>query len=281
MGFSRKFKDGDKVRVIDINSSNYKKVGIIKWYGYPLHIKDAYFKKKIYYVDFKTYSHEFYSHQLEKVEDSNNTNTKSNRLSISNLKPGIKIKIRPDLKEGYNSLIYVSDSMTYFNGTIQTIKVIKSNNTIILNGLDYLWDIDCFSEIIEEPKEEIKVSKDIKLPLKEGQVVTLLDGKQYQVIKNNTKKCSCHLCSLYIKNCGEDRCHITHIKGKTSCTFVIPAHHYFKLYEDQKTEDSSSESINSIEKDSSIAEVGIITKVNFTLTDFKSEELKHSKFTVL
>ena len=203
MGFERKFKDGDKVRVIDINSSNYKKVGIIKWYGYPLHIKDAYFKKKIYYVDFKTYSHEFYSHQLEKVEDSNNTNTKSNRLSISNLKPGIKIKIRPDLKEGYSTQTFVTHSMSNLKDTIQTIKNIERNGRVWLIKSNLVWDIDCFSEIVEESKEEIKTS------------------------------------------------------------------------------DSSSESINSIEKDSSIAEVGIITKVNFTLTDFKSEKLEHSKFTVL
>ena len=28
-------------------------------------------------------------------------------------------------------------------------------------------------------------------------------------------------------------------------------------------------------------EIGIITKVNFTLTDFKPEKLDHSKFTIL
>ena len=128
MGFERKFKDGDKVRVIDINSSNYKKVGIIKWYGYPLHIKNAYFKKKIYYVDFKTYSHEFYSHQLEKVEDSSNTDTKSNKLSISDLKPGMKVRIRPNLKEGSSKQVYVVPSMANFAGTIQTIEDIKLNN---------------------------------------------------------------------------------------------------------------------------------------------------------
>ena len=170
--------------------------------------------------------------------------------------------------------------MANFAGTIQTIEDIKLNN-IYLKNQTWVWAIDCFSEIVEESKEEIKTSEKIELPLKEGQVVPLLDGKQYQVIKNNTKKCSCYLCSLYIKNCGEDRCHITHIKGKTSCTFVIPAGHYFKLYKDQKTEDSSFESINPIEKDSSVKEIGIITKVNFTLIDFKSEKLEHSKFTVL
>ena len=38
--------------------------------------------------------------------------------------------------------------------------------------------------------------------------------------------------------------------------------------------------INSVEN-SPVKEVGIITKVNFTLTDFKSEKLEHSKFTIL
>ena len=127
----------------------------------------------------------------------------------------------------------------------------------------------------------MNISENIELPLKEGQIVTLLDGKKYQVVKNNTNKFACSFCSLNQTKCGEDRCNITHINGKISCAFVIPPHHYFKLYKDQKTEDSSSESMNSIEKDSSIAEVGIITKVNFTLTDFKSEELEHSKFTIL
>ena len=136
-------------------------------------------------------------------------------------------------------------------------------------------------EKVEESKEEIKISEKIELPLKEGQIVTLLDGKQYQVIKNNTSQSTCSFCSLGKAKCGENRCNITHINGKPSCPLVIPAGYYFKLYEDQKTEDNSSESINSIEKDSSIIEVGIITKVNFTLTDFKSEEIIHSKFTVL
>ena len=275
MGFKRKFEIGDKVQIIKPNDFRNNQIGKIT------HYYSSYGSKGVYTVSFENGIRSYYPYELEKIEDSSNTNNKSNKLSISDLKPGMKVRIRPDLKEGYNSLIYVSDSMTYFNGTIQTIKVIKSNNTIILNGLDYLWDIDCFSEIVEEAKEEIKTSEKIELPLKEGQVVTLLDGKKYQVIKNNTKKITCNLCSLCIRTCGEDRCHITHIKGKTSCPFVIPAGHYFKLYEDQKTEDSSSESINPIEKDSSVKEIGIITKVNFTLTDFKPEKLEHSKFTIL
>ena len=275
MGFKRKFQIGDKVRVIKSNDKyRYKEIGKIISYLYN---NDS---RGIYEVKFEIGYGTYISKELEKVEDSSNTTIKSNKLSISDLKPGMKVRIKPDLKEGQSTQVYVTYTMTNFAGTIQTIEYIKSNR-IHLKNIKWVWDIDCFSEIVEEPKEEIKTSEEIELPLKEGQVVTLLDGKKYQVIKNDTKKCSCHLCSLYIKNCGEDRCHITHIKGKTSCTFVIPAHHYFKLYEDQKTEDSSSESINSIEKDSSIAEVGIITKVNFTLTDFKSEELEHSKFTVL
>ena len=282
MGFKRKFQIGDKVRVIKSNDKyRYKEIGKIISYLYN---NDS---RGIYEVEFEIGYGTYISKELEKVEDSSNTNTKSNKLSISDLKPGIKVRIRPDLKEGQSIVVYVNSDMENLAGTIVTIKSNNSNTTngisqfIYLENISYVWDIDCFSEIVEESEEETEVSDKIKLPLKEGQIVTLLDGKKYQVIKNNTKKCSCHLCSLYIKNCGEDRCHITHIKGKTSCTFVIPAGHYFKLYEDQKTEDSSSESINSIEKDSSIAEVGIITKVNFTLTDFKSEKLEHSKFTVL
>lgn len=299
MGFKRKFKDGDTVRVTDPNNSNYKKIGIIKWYGYPLYIKNAYFKKKIYYVDFKTYSHEFYSHQLEKVEDSSDTDTKSNKLSISDLKPGIKVRIRPDLKEGYNPLIYVSDSMTYFKGTIQTIKTINSNNTIILNSLNYSWDIDCFSEIVEEPKEEVKTSEKVELPLKEGQIVTLLDGKQYKVMPyKGHKSWACEKCSLFINDCS---CQTTYLNETTSCTEVINNRkNYFKLIDyclqdinkkatfstisDFKVEngntDKSTNSSNSIEN-SSVKEIGIITKVNFTLTDFKPEKLEYSKFTIL
>ena len=141
--------------------------------------------------------------------------------------------------------------------------------------------IDCFSEIVKESEEETTTSEKIEFPLKEGQIVTLLDGKKYQVIKNSTKKITCNFCSLCDRNCGEDRCYITHINGKTSCTLVIPAGHYFKLYEEQKTEDNSFKSINPIEKDFSVKEIGIITKVNFTLIDFKSEKLEHSKFTIL
>ena len=359
MGFERKFKDGDKVKVIDSNNSSYKKIGIIKWYGYPLHIKNAYFKKKIYYVDFKTYSHEFYSHQLEKVEDSNNTDTKSNKLSISDLKSGMKVRIRPDLKEGKCGYIFITKSMMNFSNTIHTIKEII-NSQIILTDSCYGWDIDCFSEIIEESKEEMNISENIKLPLKEGQIVTLLDGKKYQVVKNNTNKYACYFCSLNQTNCGEDRCNITHINGKPSCPLVILTGHYFKLCEDQQTEDNSSKSLTvsdfkigmkiKVKKDfdkivptstldlfhfyhipiimksfeekelivenvgncfikaknfqwypewleiieepqifceneSALTKVseetGIITKVTFTLNEFKSEKLEHSKFTIL
>lgn len=293
MGFSRKFKKGDKVRVIKPNDPRYKQIGKIIDYYY------SYSGKGIYGVNFEKDFNNYYSNSLEKVEDSNNTNTKSNKLSISDLKPGMKVKIRSDLKIGHSSLIYVSDFMTYLKGTTQTIKVIKSNNTVILNGLDYLWDIDCFSEIIEESEEKTEVLDKIELPLKEGQIVTLLDGKKYQVIKSNTNKYSCELCSLYIKNCGECRCNITHIKDKSACSYVIPYKHYFKLCEDQNIEnnstksstfsdfevekgnvDDSCNSLNFVEN-SPVKEIGIITKVNFTLTDFKSEKLEHSKFTIL
>ena len=84
----------------------------------------------------------------------------------------------------------------------------------------------------EEFKEEIKTSENIELPLKEGQIVTLLDGKKYQVVKNNINKFACYFCSLNKTKCGKDRCNITHINGKISCSFVIPPNHYFKLYED-------------------------------------------------
>lgn len=293
MGFKRKFQIGDKIRVIKPNDPYDKQIGKIRSY-HP-----NYGSKGFYRVNFEDGIRDYYSYELEKVEDSNNTNTKSNKLSISDLKPGMKVKIRPDLKIGHSSLIYVSDFMTYLKGTTQTIKVIKSNNTVILNSLDYLWDIDCFSEIVEESEEKTEVSDKIELPLKEGQIVTLLDGKKYQVIKSDTNKYSCELCSLYIKNCGECRCNITHIKDKSACSYVIPYKHYFKLCEDQNIENNSTKpltisdfkvengnanesyiSSNSVEN-SSIKEIGIITKVNFTLTDFKLEKLEHSKFTVL
>ena len=280
MGFKRKFQIGDKVKVIEPKDSRYNQIGEIK------HYYSSYGCKGVYNVSFGNGLRSYYPSSLEKVEDSNNTNTKSNKLLISDLKPGMKVRIRPDLKEGQSTVIYVYKDMENFAGIIATIKGMLNNtsdkyNCIYLENIPYAWDIDCFSEIVEEPKEEVKSSEKIEFPLKKGQVVTLLDGKQYQVIKNNTSKIVCSLCSLGRAKCGEDSCNITHINGKPSCPLVIPAGCYFKLYEDQKTEDNSSEFINSIEKDSSIIEVGIITKANFTLIDFKSEELKHSKFTVL
>ena len=366
MGFERKFKDGDKVKVIDSNSSSYKEIGTIKWYGYPLCLKDPFYKKKIYYVDFKTYSREFHSYQLEKIEKINNTSIKSNKLSISDLKSGMKVRIKPDLKQGKSTVVYVTNDMKNFAGTINIIKNINLNTIshqyqcIYLENIPYTWDIDCFSEIIEESKEKMNISENIELPLKEGQIVTLLDGKKYQVVKNNTNKFACSFCSLNQTNCGEDRCNITHINDKISCAFVIPPHHYFKLFEDQQTEDNSSKSLTisdfkigmkiKVKKDfdkivptstldlfhfyhipiimksfeekelivenigncfikaknfqwypewleiieepqifceneSALTKVseetGIITKVTFTLNEFKSEKLEHSKFTIL
>ena len=346
MGFKRKFKKGDKVQVIKSNDSRYNQIGKIRSYH------SSYGSKGFYSVNFEDGVRDYYSHELEKIEGS--SNIKSNKLSISDLKPGMKVRIRPDLKKGPNSSVFVNESMVFYKGTIHTIKEVNLNSVIRFTDISYNWSIDCFSEIVEEPEEEVKVSEEIKFPLKEGQVVTLLDGKKYQVCKNNTKKIACNLCSLYIKNCGKDRCHITHINGRPSCPLVVPAGYYFKLCEAQKTEDNSSKSLtisdfkigmrvrvkedfdkiitdpdyssnisskmksfkgkelivegmgidfiiaksycwlpewleivdksinssNSVE-DSPIKEVGIITKVNFTLADFKSEELKHSKFTIL
>ena len=348
MGFKRKFEIGDNVKVIKPNDFRYKQIGKITYYSY------SYSGKGIYSVIFENSTSNYYSNNLEKVEDSSNTDTKSDKLSISDLKPGMKVRIRPDLKEGSNKQIYVTSIMVNLAGTIQTIEDIGLNN-IYLKNQRFVWSIDCFSEIVEEPKEEeIKTSEKIEFPLKEGQVVTLLDGKKYQVIKNNTNRITCSLCSLGKAKCGEDRCNITHINGRPSCPLVIPAHHYFKLYKEQKTENNSSKSLtisdfkvgmrvrvkenfdkiitnpdyssniaskmksfkvkelvienignksiiakgycwlpewleivdesnnssNSVEN-SLAKEVGIITKVNFTLTDFKSEELEHSKFTIL
>lgn len=362
MGFERKFKDGDKVKVIDSNSSSYKEIGTIKWYGYPLCLKDPFYKKKIYYVDFKTYSRKFHSYQLELVESNINYNYNilSNKLSISDLKPGMKVRIRPDLKEGQSSSVFVNRIMITFNGTVHTIKEIILNNIIQLTDILYNWDIDCFSEIVEESEEEIKTSDKIKLPLKEGQIVTLLDGKKYQVVKNNTNKYACYFCSLYNIN-EAHKCSISHINNAKTCPDVIPHNHYFKWCQDQKIEDNSSKSLTisdfkigmkiKVKKDfdkivptstldlfhfyhipirmksfeekelivenvgncfitakslkwypewleiieepqifcenesASIIqvpkEIGIITKVTFTLNEFKSEKLEHSKFTIL
>ena len=347
MGFSRKFQIGDKVQVIRPNDPRYKQIGKIIHY-YPSYGGG----KGVYNVNFESGTSNYYSNELEKIEDSSNTDTKSNKLSISELKPGMKVRIRPDLKEFISKYMYVNDAITSYSGTIHTIKKVNLNNTISLTDISYNWDINCFSEIVEEPKEEVKTSEKVELPLKEGQIVTLLDGKQYQVIKNNTSRITCSLCSLGIAKCGEDRCNIAHINSKPSCPLVIPAHYYFKLCEEQKAEDKSSKSLkisdfkegmrvrvkenfneipvddplyispsmkafkgkeiiiyrigtnhiisnnyawlpewleivdestnssNSVEN-SPVKEIGIITKVNFTLTDFKSEELEHSKFTIL
>lgn len=359
MGFERKFKDGDKVKVIDSNSSSYKEIGIVKGYSnkYDSYTYKYISNKKVYNVDFGKYSTEFYPFQLEKVEKFNNT--KSNKLSISDLKPGMKVRIRSDLKEEQSTCIFVTSSMLELRGTIQTIKNIKQNGHIWLIKSNFIWDIDCFSEIIEESKEEINISENIKLPLKEGQVVTLLDGKKYQVVKNNTNKYACYFCSLSDIN-EAHKCSISHINNTKTCSDVIPHNHYFKWCQDQKIEDNSSKSLTisdfkigmkiKVKKDfdkivptstldlfhfyhipirmksfeekelivenigscfitaksfqwypewleiieesqifceneSSLTKVseetGIITKVTFTLNEFKSEKLEHSKFIIL
>ena len=354
MGFKRKFKIGDKVKVIKTNDTRYNQIGKIEYY------QSSYYNNKGFYtVEFDGNSFtDYYSHELEKVEDSSNTDTKSNKLSISDLRPGMKVRIRPDLKEGISSYIFITKPMVNFSNTIHTIKEII-NPQIILTDSCYEWDIDCFSEIIEESKEEINISENIKLPLKEGQVVTLLDGEKYQVVKNNTNKYACYFCSLYHIDKGHD-CSISHINNAKTCPDVIPHNHYFKWCQDQKIEDNSSKSLTisdfkigmkiKVKKDfdkivptstldlfhfyhipirmkafeekelivenvgncfitakslkwypewleiieepqifyenkSSLTEVseeiGIITKVTFTLNEFKPEKLEHSKFTIL
>lgn len=281
MGFKRKFEFGDKVKVIDSKEAGfYKKIGIVKGYNdkYDSYTYKYISNKKVYNVDFGKYSTEFYPYQLEKVEES---------------------------------------------------------------------------------KEEINISENIELPLKKGQVVTLLDGEKYQVIKNNTNKYACYFCSLYDINKGH-KCSISHINNTKTCPDVIPHNYYFKWYQDQKIEDNSSKSLTvsdfkigmkiKVKKDfdkivptatldlfhfyhipikmklfeekelivenvgnyfitaksfqwypewleiieepqifceneSSLTkvseEIGIITKVTFTLNEFKSEKLEHSKFTIL
>lgn len=354
MGFKRKFEIGDKVKVIKTNDTKYNQIGKIKYY------QSSYYNNKGFYtVEFYGNSFtDYYSHELEKVEDSSNIDTKSNKLSISDLRPGMKVKIRPDLKEGTSSYIFITKPMVNFNNTIHTIKEII-NPQIILTDSCYGWDIDCFSEIIEESKEEMNISENIKLPLKEGQVVTLLDGEKYQVVKNNTNKYACYFCSLYNIN-EAHKCSISHINNTKTCPDVIPHNHYFKWCQDQKIEDNSSKSLTisdfkigmkiKVKKDfdkiiptstldlfhfyhipirmkafeekelivenvgncfitakslkwypewleiieesqifceneSSLTKVsketGIITKVTFTLNEFKSEKLEHSKFTIL
>ena len=365
MGFKRKFQIGDKVRVKDPKNSFYKKIGIIKGYSnkYDSYTYQYISDKKVYCVDFEEYSTEFYPYQLEKVEEFNNTDTKSNKLSISDLKPGMKVRIRPYLKEGQSTVVYVNNDMKNYAGTIATIKGMLNNisdkyNSIYLENIPYAWDVDCFSEIVEE-SEEVKVSEKIKFPLKEGQIITLLDGEKYQVIKNNKDQYACYFCSLYDINKGH-KCSICHINNTKACTNIIPSNHYFKWYQDQKIEDNSSKSLTisdfkigmkiKVKKDfdkivptstldlfhfyhipirmksfeekelivenigncfikaksfqwypewleiieepqifceneSSLTKVsketGIITKVTFTLNEFKSEKLEHSKFTIL
>lgn len=243
MGFKRKFQIGDKVRVKDPKNSFYKKIGIIKGYSnkYDSYTYQYISDKKVYCVDFEEYSTEFYPYQLEKVEEFNNTDTKSNKLSISDLKPGMKVRIKPNLKEGKSSYVFITKSMVNFSNTIHTIKDII-NPQIILTDSRYGWDIDCFSEIIRELEEETTTSEEIKFPLKEGQIVTLLDGEKYQVVKNNKDQYACYFCSLYDINKGH-KCSICHINNTKACTDIIPSNHYFKWYQDQKIEDNSSKSL--------------------------------------
>ena len=356
MGFKRKFQIGDKVQVIDFNYDKYKKIGKIISYS------SSYNYKGLYEVKFEDGTNFNYKpNELELVESNINYNYNilSNKLSISDLKPGMKVRIKSDLKEGKSSSVFVNRIMITFNGTVHTIKEIILNNIIQLTDILYNWDIDCFSEIVEDTKEELKTLEKIELPLKEGQVVTLLDGEKYQVVKNNTNKYACYFCSLYNIN-EAHKCSISHINNTKTCPDVIPHNHYFKWCQDQKIEDNSSKSLTvsdfkigmkiKVKKDfdkivptstldlfhfyhipirmkafeekelivenvenyfiiaknlkwypewleiieepqifcenkSSLTkvseEIGIITKVTFTLNEFKSEKLEHSKFTIL
>ena len=355
MGFERKFKIGDKVQVIDSSYDKYKKIGKIISYSSSYNYKDLY---EVKFEDNTYYSYK--PNELELVESNINYNYNilSNKLLISDLKPGMKVRIKPDLKEGKSSYVFITKSMVNFSNTIHTIKDVI-NPQIILTDSRYGWDIDCFSEIIRELEEETTTSEEIKFPLKEGQIVTLLDGEKYQVVKNNKDQYACYFCSLYDINKGH-KCSISHINNTTSCLDVIPHNHYFKWYQDQKIEDNSSKSLTisdfkigmkikvkkdfdkivptstldlfyfyhipiimkSFEEKELIVEnvgncfikaknfqwypewleiieesqifcenesnltkiseeTGIITKVTFTLNEFKSEKLEHSKFTIL
>ena len=355
MGFERKFKIGDKVQVIDSSYDKYKKIGKIISYSSSYNYKDLY---EVKFEDNTYYSYK--PNELELVESNINYNYNilSNKLSISDLKPGMKVRIKPDLKEGKSSYVFITKSMVNFSNTIHTIKDVI-NPQIILTDSRYGWDIDCFSEIIRELEEETTTSEEIKFPLKEGQIVTLLDGEKYQVVKNNKDQYACYFCSLYDINKGH-KCSISHINNTTSCLDVIPHNHYFKWYQDQKIKDNSSKSLTisdfkigmkikvkkdfdkivptstldlfhfyhipiimkSFEEKELIVEnvgncfikaknfqwypewleiieesqifcenesaltkiseeTGIITKVTFTLNEFKSEKLEHSKFTIL
>ena len=242
MGFKRKFQIGDKVQVIDSSYDKYKKIGKIISY------LSGYDYKGFYKVKFEDGTYFNYKpSELELVESNINYNYNIlyNKLSISELKSGMKVRIKPDLKEGKSTVVYVTNDMKNFAGTINIIKNINLNTIsyqyqcIYLENIPYTWDIDCFSEIIEESKEEMNISENIELPLKEGQIVTLLDGEKYQVVKNNINKYACYFCSLHNINNGH-KCSISHINNTKSCSDVIPHNHYFKWCQDQKIEDNSS-----------------------------------------
>ena len=178
MGFKRKFQIGDKVQVIDSSYDKYKKIGKIISYLSNCGGKGLY---EVKFEDNTYFSYK--SNELELVEANISCNISPKKLSISDLKPGMKVRIRPDLKEGQSTVIYIYKDMENFAGTIATIKGMLNNisdkyNCIYLENIPYAWDIGCFSEIIKESEEETKVSEKIELPLKEGQVVTLLDSKK-------------------------------------------------------------------------------------------------------
>ena len=167
MRFSRKFQIGDKVKVIKPNDFRYKQIGKIIYYSY------SHSGKGIYSVIFENSTSNYYSNNLEKVEDSSNTDIKSNKLSISDLKSGMKVRIKPDLKEGKSTVVYVTNDMKNFAGTINIIKNINLNTIsyqyqcIYLENIPYTWDIDCFSEIIEESKEETGIITKVAFTLNE------------------------------------------------------------------------------------------------------------------
>ena len=74
MGFKRKFKDEDTIRVIKTNDPRYKQIGKIRSY-HP-----NYDSKGFYPVHFEDGIRDYYSYELEKIKDS--SNIKSNKLPI-------------------------------------------------------------------------------------------------------------------------------------------------------------------------------------------------------
>lgn len=207
----RKFKEGDKARVIKKNSCYTGRKGVISDIRYS-----SFRSKTVYTIKMDGSEEDFYSYELEKIDEIE-PKKEEHKLSfeegqIVTLLDGKKYEICKGSCSRTNCFMC---SLSSHNS-----KDRKShcNTSYIDNHINCPLNIRNYFKLIEDSLKDEK----LQLPLKEGQVVTLLDGKEYEVCKTEGNN-RCPSCSLYCDNCG-----ISHIQGCTNCRDVLSDKLYFR-----------------------------------------------------